>query len=227
MSESVTTRVGSPFRRNWVWSTIQILLRPFFFFWIRSRARGFEHLPVDGGALFLVNHQSFLDPLLVGACLRRPVSYLARENLFRVPFVGWVLRNTYVVPMRRSAASTESLREAIARMEAGFYVGIFPEGTRRSDGQLGPLKPGLLALVRRVGVPVIPVGIAGAQHVMPRGAILPRPKSVRIVFGPPLPAEELAQLIAPGREQELLQLASEKMGACMAEAESWRRGCEV
>lgn len=224
MTDSKTmSDAGDPFRRNWVWLAVQNLLRPFFLFWIRYRSRGFEHLPLDGGALLLVNHQSFLDPLFVGVALRRPVSFLARDNLFRVPFIGWVLRNTYVMPMRRSAASTESLREAIGRMEAGFLVGIFPEGTRGVDGVLSPLKPGILALIRRANVPVIPVGIAGAHQVMPRGAIIPRPRRVRLVIGPPLPADELASLLLPGKEQELLALATERIAECIAQAEAWRR----
>ncbi len=68
------------------------------------------------------------------------------------------------MPISREAAGTESLRESIRRMEHGFLVGIFPEGTRSDDGALGELKPGFLALVRRAGVPVIPVGVAGPMR---------------------------------------------------------------
>lgn len=119
-----------PERRNWVWSVIQIVLRLAFALWLRYRARGHDKITHRGGMLLIINHQSFLDPLLVGLPLRRPVSFLARDNLFRVPFVGWVLRNTYVLPINRESAATGALREMIARLKAGFWVGIFPEGTR-------------------------------------------------------------------------------------------------
>ena len=151
------------------WSTYRLFLRNFFCFWLRYRARGMEHLPATGGALLLINHQSFFDPLLVGLPLSRPVSYLARDNLFRVPVIGRILRHTYVVPISREAASTSSLKEAIRRLEHGFYVGIFPEGTRTENGTVGEFKPGFLLLLRRTSVPVIPVGIAGAFEAFPKG----------------------------------------------------------
>ena len=103
----------NPLSRNAHWRTLQFVLQILFCFWLRFRARGMERLPKVGGALLLVNHQSYLDPLLVGVPLQRPVSYLARDSLFRVPVIGWILRNTYVMPINREAASTSSLREAI------------------------------------------------------------------------------------------------------------------
>lgn len=199
----------------------QLLASNIFGFWLRMRTRGFENLPKDGGALLLINHQSYLDPLLVGMPLRRPVSYLARDSLFRVPVVGWVLRNTYVMPINREAASTASLREAIRRLQHGFYVGIFPEGTRTLDGSVGPFKPGFLALLRRADVPVIPVGIAGAFEAMPRGTPLPRPGKIRIVFGPPLSRETLASF-PKSDETGLLEYVRGKVIACQKDASEWR-----
>ncbi len=210
-----------PVHPNWVWRTIRVILRNVFAFWMRYRARGFEHLP-EGGALLLINHQSFLDPLLVGLPLARPVSYLARDTLFPVPIIGWILRHTYVMPIRREAASTESLRESIRRLEQGFYVGIFPEGTRSRDGRLGPLKPGFVALLRRCRVPLVPIGIAGAVEVLPRGAKFLRPRRVHVVFGRPISPEEWQPLAAPGREEELLAFTTAALARCVEEAQRWR-----
>lgn len=210
-----------PTHRNAHWRTWQFLMQNVFCFWLRYRARGMEHLPQDGGALLLINHQSFLDPLLVGLPLTRPVSYLARDSLFRVPFIGWVLRNTYVMPVNREAASTASLREAIRRLQHGFYVGIFPEGTRSASGAVGALKPGFLALVRRTGAPVIPVGIAGAFEAYPRGALFPHAGKVRVVFGRPLPREVLDGF-GKDREAELLAYVHDHIAACARAAAAWR-----
>jgi 1-acyl-sn-glycerol-3-phosphate acyltransferase len=206
---------------NWVWRTIRVMLRNVFGFYLRYRARGHENLPA-GGALLLVNHQSFLDPLFVGLPLSRPVSFLARENLFRVPFVGWAIRNTYVMPMRRDAAVTDALREATRRVEQGFYVGIFPEGTRSRTEALGELKPGFIALVRRCKSPVIPIGISGGTQIMPRGALFIRPRRVHVVFGEPISWEQLEPLTRKGREQELIALATQRIDSCRAAAERWR-----
>ena len=212
-----------PIVRNVHWRTWQFFCQSFYSFWLQYRARGMEHLPAEGGALLVINHQSYLDPHLVGLALQRPVSYLAREDLFRVPVVGWVLRNTYVIPINRNAASTSSLREAIRRLEHGFYVGIFPEGTRTTDGQVGEFKPGLLALLKRTRVPVIPVGVAGAFEVFPKGAWFPRAGCVRVVFGEPLTAEEL-ESFGKDHERDLLTVLRDRVVGCQRMAEAWRNG---
>ncbi|MBM81890.1 MAG: 1-acyl-sn-glycerol-3-phosphate acyltransferase [Planctomycetaceae bacterium] len=213
-----------PTRRNWHWLTIQFMLRLIFTFWLRYRARGIEKVPEDGGALFLINHQSFLDPLLVGLPLQRPVSYLARDTLFPVPVIGWVLRNTYVMPINRDAASTASIREAVRRMAHGFLVGIFPEGTRTTNGSVGEFKPGFVALIRRAKVPVYPIGIAGAHEAYPRKKLLLRPRKVYVVFGDPFTDEEIAALSKKGQEENLVEEARKRIVACQEEAEAWRVG---
>jgi 1-acyl-sn-glycerol-3-phosphate acyltransferase len=112
---------------------------PFSFFcctWVRVRTQGQEHIDNSKGGLFLINHQSFLDPLLVAVKLTRPVSYLARDNLFRIPILGWILRHTHVIPISREAARGGSIRVAVERLEAGFLVGLFPEGTRSTDDEV-------------------------------------------------------------------------------------------
>ena len=212
-----------PQRRNWVWLGFQVVLRLVFAVWLRYRALGHQHLNVPGGMLLVINHQSFLDPLMVGLPLARPVSFLARDNLFRVPFIGWVLRNTYVLPINREAASTGALREMIARLRAGFWVGIFPEGTRSTDGTLSELKPGFLALLRRADVPVCPVGIAGTGQALGRGAWFLRPTKVRVIFGEPIPRELIQEALKQG-DETLLALIRDRLQACVDQADSWRDG---
>lgn len=210
-----------PLRRNCLWFSLQMIAQLVFTIWFRIRAAGRENLPT-GGALLLINHQSFLDPLMVGVSLRRPVSYLARENLFRVPILGWVLRQTYVMPISRESAGTESLRESIRRMEHGFLVGIFPEGTRSVDGSLSEIKPGFVALVRRAKVPVIPVGVAGTHDAFPRGAWFPRPRRIRIVFGVPMDPDQLMALCQKGRETELIAWTRQSIQTCLDQANQMR-----
>ncbi len=224
MSSSVSSQaeLPSPTRRNWVWFSFQFVLRLVFTFWLRYRASGLEKIPKTGGALFIVNHQSYLDPLLVGLPLRRPVSYLARDSLFPIPIVGWIVKNTYVMPLSREAASSSSIKEAVRRMKHGFLVGIFPEGTRTPDGSVHEFKPGFIAVVRRSKVPVYPVGIAGAYEAFPRGCWFLRPGKVRVVFGKPIPMEELDQLTKRGREDELVARIHQAVSACHQKAESLR-----
>ncbi len=212
-----------PLNSNVPWRYFQYGMRIFSSTWLRVRARGKERLPAQSGALLLINHQSYLDPLMVGLPLQRPVSFLARDSLFKVPVVGWWLRQTYVMSINREAASTASLREAIRRLEHGFLVGIFPEGTRSETGEIGPLKPGFLALMRRAKVPVHPVGIAGTLQALPRGAWFLRPVKIRVVFGEAFTSAELERF-GKHEEPELLALIRARMLSCQQEAERWRNG---
>ncbi|HVJ84825.1 MAG TPA: lysophospholipid acyltransferase family protein [Caulifigura sp.] len=209
-------------QRNMVWRTLQWIMQNVFAFWLEYRSRGSEHLPT-GPALLIINHQSFLDPLLVGVGLQRPISFLARDTLFKVPVIGWILRSTYVMPIRREAAGTESLRVSLQRLQQGYLVGVFPEGTRTRDGRLGPMKPGFVALVRRAEVPVVPVAVSGAFEAMPRGAFFLRPRKVRVVFGEPIGVEELSKFQGRGRETELVSLVAGRVDHLLAEADEWRR----
>ena len=127
------------------------------------------------------------------------------------------------MPISRESAGTESLRESIRRMEHGFLVGVYPEGTRSLDGKIGEMKPGFVALVRRASVPVIPVGIAGAYEAFPRGAWFPRLSAIRIVFGQPMDPTRLAELCQKGREAELVDWTRESIQACLDQANALRK----
>ncbi|MCG6155989.1 lysophospholipid acyltransferase family protein [Rubinisphaera margarita] len=189
-------------------------MQVFLVIWLQYRARGIENLPDDSGALLVVNHQSSLDPLLVGLPLKRPVSWMARNTLFRRPLIGWILRNTYVMPINRKAAGTESFRLSLDRMKAGYLVGLFPEGTRGHDGEVGLLKPGFIALARRGNVPIIPVGIAGAHRALPKNAFFVRPARVRVYFGEPIPVETVTELAEKNREEEFIAFVRERIIHC-------------
>jgi len=213
-----------PTRRNIVWLTLQYIMRVVFMFWLRFQVRGLENIPMTGGGLVLINHQSFLDPPLVALALQRPVSYLARDSLFRVPVIGWILRSTCVMAINRDAASTASIRMALQRMNDGFLVGLFPEGTRSNDGNVGEFKPGFISLIRRSNVPVYPVGIAGTHEAMPRGGVRFWPQKVRVVYGKQLCPDEVSRLSVKGNEDKLIAFVRSAVEACKDEAQAWRDG---
>lgn len=202
-----------PLERGWLWWSLQLIVQNVFVLALRYRIHGRSKLP-PGGALLLINHQSSLDPLVVAVSLARPVSFLARHNLFEIPLLGWLLRKTYVMPIHRESAGSESIRKAVERLNQGYYVGIFPEGTRSSDGTLGKIKPGFLAIIRRTEVPVVPIGLAGAAQAYPRGAWILRPHPVRVVVGEPLTVEQCRQLAAKGREDEFLSEVQLRLAEC-------------
>lgn len=213
--------------RNLLWRSLQMLLQTFFCFWLGYRARGHQQLEDADGGLVLANHQSFLDPLLIGLPLHRPISYLARDSLFRVPVIGWILRNTYVMPISREAAATATMRETIRRMQHGFLVGMFPEGTRTETGAMGDLKPGFVALIRRAKVPVYPVGIAGGFQALGRRSWFLRPTRVRVVVGAPITVGELEQFAGRDQDPALIEFVRKRIADCFEEAEAWRIGAKT
>lgn len=191
--------------------------------WLRVSCSGLKNIDNRKGGLFLINHQSFLDPLLVAVLLTRPVSYLARDSLFRIPVLGWLLRHTYVIPISREAARGGSIRLAVERMEQGFLVGVFPEGTRSSGSEVRAFRPGFLAMVRRTNQPVYPVGLSGSDSAMPRGAWFIRPKRIHIVYGAPFTAEELGRLQS-GDDDGFSTLAHRRVSECVVEAQTKLKG---
>ncbi len=174
------------------------------FLWICSRILGVilfrirvenRHVvPRSGGVLILSNHQSNLDPVLVGLACDRRLNYLARQSLFKVGGLRQLMESLDAIPIDREGSGLGGLKETLRRLKRGEMVLIFPEGTRTVDGSVAPLKPGFCALARRAGVPLVPLAIEGAFAAWPRRRKLPRPSKIRIVFGPPLLPSDFARL---------------------------------
>jgi len=154
-------------------------------FW-KFRVFGLENIPRTGGVLLASNHQSFLDPVLVAMVLPREMHFMARRTLFRNPVFRAIIAGYNAFAIERDSADVKGVNSAIARLEAGNILLVFPEGTRTGDGSIGRMKPGIGMLAERAAVPIVPVLIDGAYEVLPKGALLPRLGRISIVFGRPL-----------------------------------------
>ena len=184
-------------RSPWFFAFARFLCRAVCAIMFRPRVFGRENVPREGGVLLASNHQSFLDPVLVGIRLPRHTHFMARETLFRSWLAGWVLPRVNAFPIRRGEADKSAIREAIRRVSAGAALVVFPEGTRTRDGSLGRIRPGIFVIAERAGVPIVPVVIDGAFRAWPRHAKLPRPHRVQVVYGEPIPpgADDPAALV--------------------------------
>jgi 1-acyl-sn-glycerol-3-phosphate acyltransferase len=147
------------------------------------------------------------------------MNYLARDTLFRVPALAQLIAFLDAIPIDREGGGLAGLKETLRRLKAGELVLIFPEGTRTHDGGISPLKPGFIAVARRSGVPLIPVGIDGAYQAWPRNTFLPRLGQIALAIGEPIPAEQAAAL----GDEELLRELSRRIGDCHQRAKSMRR----
>ena len=144
--------------------------------------------------LLLGNHQSYLDPVFCQIPLRRRMGYVARDTLFESRVFGATLRSWGVIPVRRGHGDLKAMREVIKKLKEGRAVCLFPEGTRTTDGRIGPAKPGFGLLARRAGARILPVLIDGAYECWPRQRRLPRFGRVVVCYGPCFSAEQVAGL---------------------------------
>jgi 1-acyl-sn-glycerol-3-phosphate acyltransferase len=182
------------------------------------RFTGRENQPVAGGALILSNHQSHLDPILVGMIFDRRMNYLARQTLFVFPPLRWMLESVDSIPIDRDGLGLSGLKETLRRVKQEEMVLIFPEGTRSPDGEVAPLKPGFSALAKRVRVPLVPVGLDGAFQAWPRTRNYPHIGTIHIHVGRPITPEEAEKL----DDRALVELVEERIRECHAVARANR-----
>jgi 1-acyl-sn-glycerol-3-phosphate acyltransferase len=140
-----------------------------------------ENVPMDGPAIVACNHVSYLDPVVLGIGFRRPVTYLAKKELFTIPVLGPVITALGVYPLDREAGGVAAVRSALRALKDGRCIGIFPEGTRNLTGQVQG-KGGAALLAALSGAPVIPAAISGTRRVRPFHPI-------RVVYGEPIQVE--------------------------------------
>ena len=157
------------------------------------RVSGRERLAslASGSAVIVANHESLADILVLLASLPIQVRFLAKRRIFSVPVLGWSIRAAGFIPVdrgdhRRGAATFEA---AMARLQGGRSVIVFPEETRTRTGELLPFKKGAALLALRSGLPILPVGIAGTRQVLPRDTLLPTAGPAAVVIGEPIPVE--------------------------------------
>jgi 1-acyl-sn-glycerol-3-phosphate acyltransferase len=176
---------------------LRLLFRVFF----RIGYLGLENIPPEGPCLIVPNHQSYLDPLFVGAALPRSNRYMAMQTLFRSRPLAAFLRFFGAFPVATGSADKSAIRDSIRFLRQGELVIIFPEGGRSRDGNLKEFFQGFARIALREKIPIVPVTISGAHKVWPPGKLVPRPGRIRVTFHPPLHPRESA-----GREEPAMQV---------------------
>jgi 1-acyl-sn-glycerol-3-phosphate acyltransferase len=201
------------------WLICSAVLRLFFGF----RTRGRRNVPARGGVILAINHQSYLDPVIIGCAIPRPVQFMARETLFWGPF-GRLIRALNAFPVSRGEADVRALREYVSRVKAGHAVLLFPEGTRTRDGRLQPLEAGVGMLAARAGAPVVPAYVDGAFRAWPRHRLLPRFAPVAVRFGRPIPVDRRQGEGRREHQERIREEIAARLREMEAEAFSRRRG---
>ena len=184
----------------------------------RWEVRGRENVPSDGGIIVVSNHLHFVDPPLLGASLGRKLILMAKQELFQVPIVGWIVRHFDAFPVRRGEADRTAMRNALNALKYGLAIGLFPEGTRSRDGRMRDAYPGAALIALQSGRPVLPVSIEGSDTIWTNWKKFRRP-TIRITFGQPFTLS-----VPRGTPNRLEHATNEMMRHVAALLPEWRRG---
>ena len=150
-----------------------------------------ERLAVGTSFVIAANHASFYDILVLLSALPMSVRFLAKRNLFRLPFLGWSMAAAGFIPVDRETRSRSFalVDAALARLQGGRSLVVFPEETRTRTGELLPFKAGAALLALKSGLPLLPLGIAGTFRIQRRGGFTITPSRVCLAVGEPIPVE--------------------------------------
>jgi 1-acyl-sn-glycerol-3-phosphate acyltransferase len=178
------------------WAKSIVLFNP----WWKFVMEGEENLPAgDEAVVYVANHQSQAD-ILVVYLIGRQFRWLAKDSLFKVPFLGWAMSAAGYVRVKRGdrRSHVECMRRSAAHLKAGTSMLFFPEGTRSKDSRLQVFKGGAFKLAKETNVAVVPITIQGATRLLPKGSIVPSAARVVITVHPkidsgPLTVEEIMQ----------------------------------
>jgi 1-acyl-sn-glycerol-3-phosphate acyltransferase len=202
----------------------RLILTPLIHAYFSLEKTGHRNIPRKGPVILAANHRSFLDPFIVGMCIRRPVYFVAKKELFDKRWQGWVLNALGAFPIKRGESDEESMATAKAVLDRGDALVIFPEGTRHRKGPLGRPKRGVGRLALETGAPVVPIAMIGTDRAR-RGFVI-RPVWIRVRCGRPLtypklerPSPRLAQEVT-ARLWPCVELQWKWLGGDQVEAET-------
>ncbi len=175
------------------WHLLHLLCYLWFLPCYRYQCWFVRRVPDHGPVLLVSNHQSFLDPIIVGLGTHHRQFYaMARSSLWRTRWLAPIIDSLNAVPVERGEADMAAMRVCITQLKAGHAMLIFPEGTRSQDGSTQPFAPGTMLMIRRSLPQVVPVAIEGAFDVWPRRRRLPRPFGrIGMMVGEPIDAQTL------------------------------------
>lgn len=187
-------RTGNVFFYRLLRGALFIAYKIFF----RFEHYGSERVPYETdrrGVILAPNHVSFLDPPTLGISLQRPVTFLAKEYLFKAFFVGWVLRSIGAFPIKTKSDDFRTVRGLIRILKEGRCLVVFPEGTRSVDGQFREPESGAGFLAAKSKAWIVPTYIEGTFEAFPKGERFFKCRKVKIAYGHPFLAHEDAGLV--------------------------------
>lgn len=168
-------------------SLIKFIAYPLFRALFAVEHEGVENVPEEGAVIIAGNHPSYLDGLLVGLPIERPIRFMAWDALFKVPLLGALIKAMGAFPVDiRKGRGEAAFREALGVLESGCALGIFPEGQRSEQAAMGELRTGVARLAIETGAPIVPVTIGGAMRAWPKWKLLPKSAKIIVRYHEPI-----------------------------------------
>lgn len=161
------------------WSVVSPVLHTYF----RGRVYGADKVPKTGPLIVVSNHASDFDPPILANCVTRPVAFMAKEELFKMPGLSQAIRLYGAYPVKRGSADRSAIRAALQSLDNGWAVGIFLQGTRTPDARIPSPKVGAALIAAKANVPLLPVSLWGTQKIIQSGSAIPHPVPVTIRIG--------------------------------------------
>jgi 1-acyl-sn-glycerol-3-phosphate acyltransferase len=161
------------------WSVVSPMLHTYF----RGHVYGAENVPQDGPLIVVSNHASDFDPPILSSAVRRPVAYMAKEELFSIPILKQGIELYGAYPVKRGMADRSAIRAALNCLSKGWAVGLFLQGTRTPDARIPEPKLGAAMIAAKAQVPLLPVSLWGTQAIVKKGSPVPRPVPVTVRIG--------------------------------------------
>lgn len=163
------------------YKVMHIIVRFFFRFVFRMKVKGYENMPKEGGVIVAFNHRSNLDPVIAALSSKRPLTFMAKEELFKNWFFGGLIKKLGAFPVKRGRGDIGAIKAALKILDDDRVMLMFPEGHRIKDDRKVKAKPGVALIAQRAKVPVVPVCISGKYKWMHK---------VTITYGKPVTLEE-------------------------------------
>jgi 1-acyl-sn-glycerol-3-phosphate acyltransferase len=152
----------------------------------RMEIIGEENFPKEGGVILASNHQSYIDPIVLGSAAKRSLFYLARDTLFNTRIKNFIMTGVHSIPMKRDTGDIKALKKAIEMLKNGKVITIFPEGTRSKDGSIQKGKEGVALLGVKSKCKILPAKLYGTDRILPKGKKFIKPAKLIVKYGMPI-----------------------------------------
>jgi len=190
-----------------LYSFLKTILPIILFPFIKIEIKGLNNIPTKGPVVLISNHTSNWDPVVLAAYLPRKLFFMAKEELFKIFFLGPIIRNLQAIPVKRGAADRNAIRQSIKVLDEGKVLAMFPEGTRSKTGEVKDFQPGAVMIAYKGKATIVPVGLINARNIG-KGLFT----NVTINIGEPLEIDKLSkEKITSEKLEEISKLLQKKV----------------